>query len=208
MITMCWAAKGGSGTTVVAASLALAAASTILLVDLSGDVPAALGISDSTGPGVHDWMRSEADSERLRALEIEAAPGVSVLQCGRRGEPEGTRWKALAEHLAQDGRDVVIDAGTCDPAREIHSVADRSWLVTRSCYLSLRAAVRQKARPTGAVFIEEPGRSLRGPDVAAALGVPLVATILFDPAIARAVDAGLLAARVPSVLHRRLREAA
>jgi hypothetical protein len=208
MITMCWAAKGGSGTSVVAASLALASPTAVLLVDLAGDSPAVLGIADSTGPGAHDWLRSEADSERLRALEVEAASGLSLLPSGRPDASKGSRWSALAEHFAAEERDVVIDAGTCDPPRELHNVAHRSWLVTRPCYLSLRAAVRQKSRATGVVLIEEPGRSLNATDVAVALGVPVVATILFDPAIARAVDAGLLAARVPSVLHRRLREAA
>ena len=37
MVTICWAAKGGSGTTVVTAALALSSASPTLLVDLDGD---------------------------------------------------------------------------------------------------------------------------------------------------------------------------
>ena len=63
-------------------------------------------------------------------------------------------------------------------------------------------------RPDGVVLVAEPGRALRVPDIERTLGVPVVATISHDPAVARAVDAGLLAARLPRVLQRELRGAA
>ena len=47
------------------------------------------------------------------------------------------------------------------------------------------------------MLVAEPGRALRVPDIERAIGVPVVATISHDPAVARAVDAGLLAARLP-----------
>src|SRR4051794_33057920 len=56
----CWSVKGGSGTTVVASSLALLLATRSpagsVLVDLAGDVPAVLGIPEPDGPGVSDWL--------------------------------------------------------------------------------------------------------------------------------------------------------
>ena len=59
MVTVCWSPKGGSGTTVVAASLALVLAQReggALLVDLAGDVPAALGMPEPSGQGAVDWL--------------------------------------------------------------------------------------------------------------------------------------------------------
>ena len=84
-------------------------------------------------------------------------------------------------------------------------MADQALLVTRQCYLALLAAVRQTLRPTGVVLIEEAGRSLRGGDIEASLGVPIVASSLVDPAIARAVDAGLLVSRLPRALRHQMR---
>ena len=55
---VCWSAKGGSGTTVVSAALALVLSQSrpALLVDLAGDLPATLGIAEPTGPRVLDWL--------------------------------------------------------------------------------------------------------------------------------------------------------
>lgn len=208
MITTCWAAKGGSGTTVFAASRALASPQPTLLVDLAGDVSATLGLPGLDGPGINDWLGSEASSERLSALEVAVDPTCRLLPPGRTGTPTGARWAALVERLADDPRDVIIDAGTGRPPAPLLDAADRRWLVTRSCYLSLRAAVLQGCRPTGIVLIDEPGRTLRADDVEAALGAPIAATVLVDPAIARAVDAGLLASRLPAGLRRQMRRAA
>ena len=54
------------------------------------------------------------------------------------------------------------------------------------------------------VLIEEPGRKLDAVDVEHSLGVPVEAVVLVDPAVARAVDAGLLLARLPTTLRRAL----
>ncbi|HEY5664515.1 MAG TPA: hypothetical protein VIS05_10820 [Ilumatobacter sp.] len=207
MITLCWAAKGGSGTTVVAAALALSATEPTLLVDLDGDQPAVLGSAPPDGPGVRDWVRSDAGPSRIAALEVDVAPHVRLLPAGRPGPGEPGRWSELARWLQRQQRPVVIDAGGHPPA-EVFEAADRRWLVTRACYLALRAAVAQPLRPTGVVLVDEPGRALDRADVEACLGAPVVATTLCDPAIARAVDAGLLAARLPSGLRRVLRAAA
>lgn len=80
----------------------------------------------------------------------------------------------------------------------------RSLMVTRSCYLALRAAMNAQVVADGVVVIAEPGRSLNDRDVSDVLSVPVVASIVADPAIARAVDAGLLVRRVPRVLAREL----
>ena len=54
---------------------------------------------------------------------------------------------------------------------------------------------------TRLVVIEEPGRALRADDVAAAVGVPVWRRLTADPAVARSVDAGLLAVRLPRSLR-------
>ena len=87
------------------------------------------------------------------------------------------------------------------PTRSATSGA--ALLVTRACYLALRRAVATPWRPDGVVLVAEPGRALHGPDIERAVGVPVVATISHDPAVARAVDAGLLAARLPRMLAAR-----
>jgi hypothetical protein len=209
MISVCWAAKGGSGTTVVATAMAIAAGTPTLLVDLAGDVPAVLGMPEPDGPGVFDWLASQAPAPRLAALESRVDGRVSVLPCGRTTSVAPERWSALASWLRDERRSVVVDAGSNgEPPPALARAADHALLVTRPCYLALRAAVRSRARPTGVVFVDEPGRALRPRDVEASLGAPVVATVLLDPAIARAVDAGLLLARLPSAFRHAIRLAA
>jgi hypothetical protein len=209
MITVCWAAKGGSGTTVVAAAMAIAAAAPTLLIDLAGDVPAVLGMPEPDGPGVFDWLASDASAARLTALEVRADGHANVLPRGRVEQVTHARWSELATWLRGERRGIVVDAGSAgEPPPAIVRAADHALLVTRPCYLALRAAVRQPTRPTGVVLVEEPGRALRAPDIEASLGVPVVATVLLDPAIARAVDAGLLLARLPAGFRHAVRLAA
>jgi hypothetical protein len=209
MISVCWAAKGGSGTTVVAATMAIAAGAPTVLIDLAGDLPAVLGIPEPDGPGVFDWLASEAPASRLTALEVRVDGRSTLLPRGCVTSIAPERWVALATWLRSERRTVVVDAGsTGDPPRAVVRAADHALLVTRPCYLALRAAARSQARPTGIVLIDEPGRVLRARDIEAGLGVPVVATVLLDPAIARAVDAGLLRARVPSAFRHAVRLAA
>ncbi len=205
MITLCWAAKGGSGTTVVTAAMAIATTEPTLLIDLDGDQPTVLGLPDPDGPGVHDWLRSDAEPARLVGLEIPVNQHVSLLPAGRIAAADPNRWAAFAGWLRAEKRRVIIDAGSQAPPPAVFDVADQALLVTRPCYLALRAAIRQAARPTGVVLIEEPGRSLRRGDIEASLGVPIVASSLLDPAVARAVDAGLLVARLPRALRHQMR---
>lgn len=206
MLTVCWAAKGGSGTTVTAAGLALAHPSPALLVDLTAELACALGGAPPPGPGLADWLASEAPAARLGGLEHALGHGLALLPRGRPGAIRGApRWPELARHLARDPRRVIVDAGTGPPPPAL-AAAHQRLLVVRNCYLNLRAAAAgdHTVTPTGCVLVEEPGRRLRADHVEDALGVPVVAVVLADPAIARAVDAGLLLGRVPSGLRRPL----
>jgi hypothetical protein len=216
MVTLCWAAKGGSGTTVVTASMALASAGPSLLVDLDGELPAVLGLPEPMRPGVADWLGSDAGVDHLAELLIDLGPTTWLLpwRNDQRSEPvpSDERWALLAAWLGDWSRDhhgeVTIDAGTGTPPATLVEHVDRAVLVTRPCYLSLRRAVRGATRPTAVILVDEPGRPLRRRDVEHALGAPVEATVALDPMIARAVDAGLLAARLPRSLGRELRRAA
>ena len=220
MVTLCWAAKGGSGTTVVAAALALTSLRPSLLVDLDGEMPAVLGLAEPDRPGVAEWLASDASTDHLAELLIDIGPRSWLLpwqaesairrQGGR--DDLDARWAILADWLSdwssQWGCDVTIDVGTHVPPEPLTIRADRSLLVTRPCYLSLRRAVRCLVRPTGVILVDEPGRSLGQRDIEHAIGVPVEAVVSFDPGISRAVDAGLLATRLPRVITRELRRVA
>jgi len=216
MVTLCWAAKGGSGTTVVTTALALSSPRPSLLVDLDGEIPAVLGIPEPDRPGVADWLTADSSADRLADLLLDIHPQRWLLPwrsaAGGPNRPaaRSARWGELANWLqdwsANRGCEVTIDAGTGEPPAAL--TVDRALLVTRPCYLSLRRAVRSATRPTGVVLVEEPGRALSHRDVEHALGVPIEATVSIDPAIARAVDGGLLTSRLPRVITRELRRVA
>ena len=206
---ICWAAKGGSGTTVVACALALGAGHgrPVVLVDLGGDLPTALGLPEPSGPGVTDWLISPtAGAPELTGLGVGVRDGVQLIPRGN-AQPPDDQWPRLAQALALPAL-VVVDAGTGTPPRSLHDAAEYSLLVTRPCFIALRRAQQLALRPTGIVLVDEPGRALTSSDVEHALGVPVVAEVHLDPAVARAVDAGLLVARLPRSLLISLRGAA
>lgn len=216
MLIACWSSKGGAGTTVVAAALARLAAGRpegpgALLADLSGDAPAVLGVPEPEGPGLAGWLGAGpgVPPDALGRLEIPVAAGLALLPRGE-GALVEDRGDVLAALFCAESRTTVVDCGT-QPTGAAHRVAlaaDRSFLVTRACFLSLRRALATALRPTGVILLAEPGRSLSRQDIERALGVPVVAVVETDPSVARAVDAGLLGARLPRGLSRELRHVA
>ena len=73
-VVVCWSVKGGSGTTVVAASLAVLSARhhPTLLVDLAGDSAIALGAREPAGPGISEWLHSpNAGADALARLAVQ-----------------------------------------------------------------------------------------------------------------------------------------
>lgn len=230
MIWCTWAAKGGSGCSVVAAAAALLSARRrqVLLVDLAGgDQARILGV-EPEGPGLTRWLRHpNPPPDSLARLEVPVAADIALLPFRgsdlaadvSTGSPPddvdlGERWVLLAHLLAADERLVVVDLGLGlvpwaashagpDPVSAsvaIAGVAERCTLVTRLCYLALARAMEQPV-PDDVIVVAEPDRALRVADVEAALRVP-VAAIRCDPAVARAVDAGLLTRRLPRALRR------
>jgi MinD superfamily P-loop ATPase len=218
----CWSAKGGSGTTVVAIALATMRGRVsehgALLVDLAGDCPSAMGLPEPTGPGIWDWLEAgdEVPVDALGRLEVEVSDQVSLLTSGRGAIDGVARAGGLLDALGADPRDVVIDLGrvvgatglVSEVAATIARGTDQSLLVTRPCFLSLRRALASPVRPTGIVLVSEEGRALGRREVEDIVGVPVVAEVPVDASVARAVDAGTLAMRMPRGLERWLRHAA
>jgi hypothetical protein len=216
VLVACWSAKGGSGTTVVAAGLAAVLArsssSGAVLADLAGDVPAVLGLPEPEGPGVAEWLAAgpAVPPDALGRLEVPAGGGLAVVPRGGALPDAPGRGEVLAALLAADARPCVVDCGSAPTGARlaVAAAASHSFLVLRPCYLALRRAVASPLRPSAVILVDEDGRSIGRRDVEQALGVPVRAVVAHDARIARAVDAGLLAGRLPGVLERPLRRVA
>jgi hypothetical protein len=114
-LTVVWAAKGGSGTTTVAAALALINPHDTLLVDLDGELPAVVGLPEPHGHGLADWLPTDQAADALPELTIELDRTTRLLPCGRIDvDRDSSRWP---EFMAWAGTQapVVVDAGTGIP---------------------------------------------------------------------------------------------
>jgi len=211
---VCWSVKGGSGTTVVASTLALVHAEKsprgALIVDLAGDVPAVLGLAEPNGIGISEWFAQNENSSRmaLQSIAIQATANLQLIARGSWQINATANFAELSASLATFDLPVVVDAGCGVVPTELLARASSSLLITRPCYLSLRRAAQLNVAPTGVVLINEPGRALGKRDVESVIGAPVIAEITFDATISRAVDAGLLASRLPGMLAKQLSVAA
>jgi hypothetical protein len=167
-------ARGGHGTSTVAAAAALFAASeqrTILVSDDPGASAALVGAPMPIGEEC-----------------VDVTPRLTL---------------TVRPELHADAEVIVVDAGrlASEAAVEAPRAGERRrYVVLRGpCYVAL-ATILAAGEPTpdGIILVSEPGRALSERDVAEVLGVPIAATIPIDPAVARAIDAGLL----PSRVHR------
>lgn len=220
---VCWGAKGGAGTSVIAAAISLVQArqpAGALLVDLRGDQSALLGLREPPGPGVADWIvrGSQAPPDALARIEVPVVDGLRLLPRGSWDNPTTTEVTSplgvLGALLGAERRSVIVDAGCLaapgdgppTPATVASSAlvanASTSLLVARPCYLTLRRAVATGVRPHGVVVVGDSWRALRAADVAQVVGAPVVADVALDPSVARVVDAGLLTSRLPRLLER------
>ena len=206
MIITVHGAKGGQGTTTIAAALALITArigTRTLLVDTAGDLPHVLATTDPTGPGLSDYLNPNRHDLALSHIVQHVTENIDLITTGTQPTPTlDTHSYGLLTSGCDTYDIVIIDTATHAPAW--NRLADRNILVTRPCYLALARAVHAD-RPTDLVLIAEPGRALTTPDLEAALGIPVTATIPVDPAIARCIDAGLLNTRLPRTLEHTAR---
>lgn len=216
MLLALWSPKGGSGTSVLAATCSLVVAreaGAVRLGDLDGDQPAIFGLGGEPPIGLVDWLNAgpEAPGEALDRLAVEAAPGVALLPRGGSERtlapvPVAEAGAALAVALRDGPVATIVDCGrAADPAtRAIVEVADVSVVVVRGCYLAVRRALRAPAlaRTAGVVLVEEKDRSLTVKEVGDVLDLPVLARVPVKVPIFRAVDAGVLAVRLPESMAR------
>jgi hypothetical protein len=144
----------------------------------------------------------------LQSIAIQATANLQIIARGSKQldakEKENGNFAELCAALKTFDLPIIVDAGCGLPSPDLLAQASSSLLVTRPCYLSLRRAAQLSVSPTGIVLITETGRALGKHDVEAVIGAPVVAEIGFDAAIARAVDAGLLASRIPTIMSKQL----
>jgi hypothetical protein len=211
-----WSPKGGSGTSVMVAACALVLARDAAgarIADMAGDQPAIFGLAAEPDTGLGDWLATgpAAPPDALDRLAVTVAPGIALVPRGSTDRtlaplPAAESGAALAVALRDGSVPTVVDAGAASTpaARALVEVADASVIVLRGCYLALRRAVHSPltGRCAGIVLIEEQGRSLGPSEVRDVVDRPVIARVPVRPAIARSVDAGVLAARLPDALAR------
>ena len=191
-VTVCASPKGGQGCTTIAAALAVLAARSsqpTLLLDTRGDAAAILGVSDpAPASTVADAIANAVEPcDRLRVVSVA-------------GDQIDTDAISAISKLVAAGHRVIVDTGTDhDVLHRFDPLRPQRLLVTRACYLALRRAIGVPFVPDHVVLISEHQRCLTERDVSLALALP-VTSVPYDPAIARAIDAGLLAARLPRCL--------
>jgi len=173
---------------------------------LAGDIPSALGIAEPSGEGISNWLQQQ-QPPTIQSLQIPVTARVSLIPRGdgplMHHALTTEHCNALATELDTSHELTVVDAGSGHIPQLVNN-ATTSLLVIRPCYLALRKAAHLAVKPHGIVLINEPGRSLGKRDVESVVGAPVLVELPLDPTIARCVDAGLLASRIPTLLSQHL----
>ena len=206
MFTILSSPKGGTGTSVVAASLAIVSSSSTptLLVDLAGDQAAILGLPQPP-IGLSDWANG------MTYREFDEI--VSLCHDNLYLAPTGTfdfetlnanAWDKLSRALSlkhSEGCNVIVDLSRADIPLALRKIVDTCYLVTRPCYLALRRSVDLETAFSGVIVVNEPDRVLTSRDVESVLKLKCVAEIPCTSEISRRVDSGLLKSRLPMALQ-------
>jgi hypothetical protein len=167
-------AGGGQGTTTVATVLAVLAAGhaiTTLVATRPDDVCALTATGPSDAGGV-----------------VKLVQGATLAQ-----DPLG--WGSPPGDVPA----VVADLGRVDDFAVEADLGGEwtRWLVVRGPgYTNLRVALEAGWAADGAILLVESGRAISPVDVADVLGVPVIARVPVEPAVARVLDAGLLLTRL------------
>ncbi len=212
MIIWCWSVKGGVGTSVVAAAIALRMARNgrdVTLVDLDGDQPELLGLVRPVAPsepGISDWVAAGegVPADAIGRLLEEVVHRLRLLRTGSvpLAGADRDRLRLALDVLAGSGP-VVVDAGLdLDCIRSDLGEPHRSVCVLRPCFLAISRVQRAAGSIDHVILVTEPGRALRSSDIAAAVGATRIDRIAWDPRVARAVDAGTMAGVLPMPLRR------
>ena len=206
MFTILSSPKGGSGTSVVAASLAIVSSSSspTLLVDLAGDQAAILGMPEPP-IGLSDW----ANAMTYREFDEIVSLCHDNLYLAPTGSFDfeilnANAWGNLTQALTMkhsEGYNIIVDLGRADIPLALRKIVDTCYLVTRPCYLALRRAVDLETAFSGVIVVNEPDRVLTSRDVESVLKLKCVAEIPYTSEISRRVDSGLLKSRLPMALQ-------
>jgi hypothetical protein len=160
-------ARGGAGTSTIAAMLALWARTMVPTELVTGDLDTMTALLGITPPA----DRPEPVLPGLRLAQTSTGDAeLTVIDAGRQGDTQ---------------------LGAVGPGER------RIGVLRGPCYLALRTLLSGRCETLdGVVVVAEPGRALTERDVADVLGIPVVAVVPAIPAIARAIDAGLLTSRL------------
>ena len=209
MLMVLSSVRGGVGTSVVSAAIAVLAARDqsrpTYLVDLTGDQTDIFGLAQAD-IGLDDWT-TRAD-RRLTDLAVDIDPQLRLVP-SRTALDSTESLDGLVTALDQRRHDahVVIDAGRLDLSDQFRELRPTHLLVIRPCYLALRATVSSSRNWDGLVVVRPPDRVLTTRDVVNVTGLPAIAEVDMSADVARAVDAGVFGSRLPSGLERSLRPA-
>ena len=182
--TTFYTAKGGQGCT-----------TTALLYGLS------LAHRPHTTPGRY------IDIQSHQPADLFAAAGIPVGCAPDLDPPREARPDVFVGSLltGSDCRQrLVRDIGTAWQTDPDLLPEARRYLVLRPCFLAVRRAM-EAPTPTAVILIDEPDRALHADDIANVLGCA-VATIPYDPTIARQIDAGLICQAISRSAIRRMEQ--
>ena len=206
MFTILSSPKGGTGTSVVAASLAIVSStsSPTLLVDLAGDQAAILGLPQPP-TGLSDWANGMTYREFDEIINL-CHDNLYLAPTGTFDFEtlNANAWDKLLRALSlkhSEGCNIIVDLGRADIPIALRKIVDTCYLVTRPCYLALRRAVDLETAFSGVIVVNEPDRVLTSRDVESVLKLKCVAEIPYTSEISRRVDSGLLKSRLPMVLQ-------
>jgi hypothetical protein len=163
-------ARGGHGTTTVATALAVYAAGHRRTALVSADATSTAALIGIPMPAADEWI--QVTENLVLTPDPALSPPADI---------------------------VVIDAGL-RPTTPCEHSADEHYVVLRGpCYVALASLLAASGdRPDGIILVAEAKRSLTARDVTDVLDVPVIATLVASPDVARTIDAGLLVSR----LHR------
>lgn len=209
MLVVLSSVRGGVGTSVVSAAIAVLAARDqsrpTYLVDLTGDHTDIFGLA-RVDTGLDDWA-THAD-RRLTDLAVEIDHQLRLVpsRAPLRTTDSLDGLVTALDQLRHDAH-VVIDAGRLDLTDSLRELRPTHLLVIRPCYLALRATVSSTRTWDGLVVVRPPDRVLTTRDVVNVTGLPAIAEVDMSADVARAVDAGVFGSRLPAGLERCLRPA-
>ena len=175
MVILCWAAKGGSGTTVVAAALALTSARPALLVDLDGELPAVARHPRTRSTGRLDWLASDAPAAHLADLtdrDRTAGRPVAVRRSSRTPTAAGVAdnariatsdgWSSPVgwPNGSSPGVDVIDRRRHRRTAPRARRRGRPPPARDQTVLPALDARAAAPTRPSGVIVVDEPGHAL------------------------------------------------